>query len=741
MSSTSGINAINLLVSAEPQEALDKANGSYAGHVAADPDYYKWQGEQQLVPLGMDGNPEQFAAGLHAALPAVNTLRLTFNAASFNPDGSLAPQFERFLTAAAAQGFNLILTYGDGETQGLGADGALTSQQIYDQLASSVHDRMVGAWGKMLDWTAAHGDVAAAVYGYEIANEPAAYKHGVEHATTGKIAAQQQFVALYASHMAEVASLIESHSSAKVLVDGWGFAGDFDPLATTQVGGVSTLDYLRGQIGDALVWSAHFYPGWGGAAAPGDRAGIESLYATTFAPLGSDDIIVTETNLQGDAANDYSTASQVVFAYARAQEWLGAHGIGVGWFAGAEAGKSNFVVVDAGGTLRFLHQDSYALGMNAFTLDDHNAAHAGAEALAAELIAGRLRNEVTDADYNAASPFDPVHYLGTAFGYDGNDTLTGSDQANNFLYGGAGNDSVTGSVNEDFLFGQAGNDILTGAAGNDRLYGGDGADTLHGGAGDDLMTGGAGADLFDAAAGSDVVADFHAGAGDRIAFGRGYTAWDQIAARATLVAANGATADDLLVHHDDGTTTLLLDVGTDLTAAAVDFTVATAPPVAVEMLVDAMRMTQGGDGNDMMVGSSLAETLNGGAGNDVIRATGGADRLFGGTGHDTLSSGWGASTLVGGAGNDRLEADVGHSGQQLIGGSGADTFVFTGLGGATATTSEVVDFTVGEDAVMVGADRVDLAHLPAGLSGETTAAGFLLHLDAHHDVLFDGLLL
>ena len=84
------------------------------------------------------------------------------------------------------------------------------------------------------------------------------------------------------------------------------------------------------------------------------------------------------------------------------------------------------------------------------------------------------------------------------FGLDGNDTIT-IDEANGAMpavqmFGGAGNDTMTGGSGNDMLFGEAGNDILLGKGGNDLLFGGAGNDTLTGGAGDDQMFGQAGDD-------------------------------------------------------------------------------------------------------------------------------------------------------------------------------------------------------------------------------------------------------
>ena len=105
MTSTSDVNMINLQVLAEDQIAIDRANGTYDANRASDPKYYFWHSEFQTIPVGMDGNPEQFAQQLRASLPQVNTLRLPFNEHSFNADGTLHEQYERFLHAAAAEGF------------------------------------------------------------------------------------------------------------------------------------------------------------------------------------------------------------------------------------------------------------------------------------------------------------------------------------------------------------------------------------------------------------------------------------------------------------------------------------------------------------------------------------------------------------------------------------------------------------------------------------------------------------
>ena len=90
-----------------------------------------------------------------------------------------------------------------------------------------------------------------------------------------------------------------------------------------------------------------------------------------------------------------------------------------------------------------------------------------------------------------------------------------------YFHGGAGNDSidVSGLSGQKetgpyaALYGGTGNDNLTGAAATDVLYGGSGDDTLIGGLGDDLLEGGTGVDSFVFTAGNtgtDTIRDFSA---------------------------------------------------------------------------------------------------------------------------------------------------------------------------------------------------------------------------------------
>jgi hypothetical protein len=111
------------------------------------------------------------------------------------------------------------------------------------------------------------------------------------------------------------------------------------------------------------------------------------------------------------------------------------------------------------------------------------------------------------------------------------------------------------------------------------------------------------------------------------------------------------------------------------TAASTQIASIDAPPVAPALLA---ALIHGGDGDDLLIGTTRAERLVGGPGNDT---------LDGGGGHDTLD---------GGAGDDRiiLTPDA-----VAYGGTGADTFVVsapTVLGNAGTLLGAVFDFKASE---------------------------------------------
>ncbi|HAA60656.1 MAG TPA: hypothetical protein DCE39_06970 [Planctomycetaceae bacterium] len=90
----------------------------------------------------------------------------------------------------------------------------------------------------------------------------------------------------------------------------------------------------------------------------------------------------------------------------------------------------------------------------------------------------------------------------TMFGGSGNDTLEG-DGGNDVLYGQRDDDSLKGGVGEDSILGDGGDDTINGGDGNDTLRGGAGADRLSGWIGDDVLNGNSGRDILVGGTGDD----------------------------------------------------------------------------------------------------------------------------------------------------------------------------------------------------------------------------------------------
>lgn len=761
MASTSHLKIVNLQVFAEDQAAIDKANGTYEANVAADSKYYLWQSDFQTIPTSMFGDPELYAARLRDALPEVTTLRMPFNMYSFNADGSLHPQYERFLAAAVAEGFDLIMVQMDGDAQTLTANGPDALEEMRDALTGEVYDRVEQAWTMMLDWMDAHPAVGDAVYAYEVLNEPAAYNTATTYADS-RPEGFQEFVTLYAEQMVELGQMIDARSGdAKIMVGGWNYSADFQRLADTTIGDGSALDYIREGLGDSLVWSAHLYPGWLGTSGMSDPDDVRAKLDEIYAAILGDTFILTETNAQGNEAYNLVSERPEVQGFTLSYDWFADHGVAVSWFTGSQYGDSNLSRMDPGGTLRFVQQASYGAAMDAFSLGEEDAAHAGNETVEAELIKGFLRNQTTDPDFDPNNPFDIAQYLGLALGHGGNDTLNGSSAANNFLYGGTGNDDVRGKQLDDFLYGQDGNDTVNGGAdGYDHLFGGRGTDWIFGGAGISQMYGGAGGDTFVAhPRGKTILVDYEPSEGDLLIVNERPFTEDDFRARAQSVDWDGSGPRDLYVTLPDGGEIIILGMGDRLDEVIASLrpaegNVDPVDPVADDEILQGrpgIDTIYGGAGNDTIYGDPEGtagdDQLFGEDGNDVIYGVGGTDNLGGGDGNDKLYGGENNDLIRGGINDDTLQGDADDDGlygdngfDVLIGGGGLDS-LYGGGGNDALDGGDGNDLLSGDggDDQISGGNGLDTLH---GGNGNDEIHGDesndLLTGGKHQDTLYGG---
>ena len=230
------------------------------------------------------------------------------------------------------------------------------------------------------------------------------------------------------------------------------------------------------------------------------------------------------------------------------------------------------------------------------------------------------------------------------FGGDGNDTITGS-RNNDTINGDDGDDSLIGGLGNDLFNGGDGNDTMAGDGGNDTLLGNTGNDSVQGGDGNDFVLGNLGNDTLGGDDGNDTLSG---GFGDDVL--------------------NGNSGDDLLAGNQDNDK-LLGGSGSDsLDGGTGD---------------DTLRgqadndLIKGGDGNDVVFGDDGDDIVDGGDGDDDIELGDGDDIVSGGDGHDTINGESGDDTILGGNGNDNqiggagIDSLYGEEGDDSLNGGGS----------------------------------------------------------------------
>ncbi len=309
------------------------------------------------------------------------------------------------------------------------------------------------------------------------------------------------------------------------------------------------------------------------------------------------------------------------------------------------------------------------------------------------------------------------------FGLGGNDTVTlsevnGALPAAN-LFGGEGNDTLTGGSGGDQVFGQAGNDTLLGKGGNDFLFGGADNDTLTGGDADDQVFGQSGDDRMIWNPGDDTDLNEGADGTDTVEVNGG----------------NGAeqfttTANGTRVRFDRlNPAPFSIDIGTSenlvLNANGGDDEAS-----ATGNLAPLIKMTtDGGAGNDKLLGSNGVDAIIGGDGNDVVDGQQGNDVAFLGAGDDDFQ--WDP-----GDGSDVVEGQAGGDELQFNGANIAERMDVSANGGRVRFTRDVGNIVMDLNDVetistraLGGADRLttndlsgtDITAVDWNLSGSTTA--------------------
>ena len=220
--------------------------------------------------------------------------------------------------------------------------------------------------------------------------------------------------------------------------------------------------------------------------------------------------------------------------------------------------------------------------------------------------------------------------------------------------------TILGTQGVDEMLGSANADRLEGLAGGDWIKAGAGDDVLVGGTGNDLLQGEAGNDVYILAAGDghDTITDSQGET--TVRFAAGITP-ASITVRKLLPDSAGDRFASWQVSYGNGDKADLI-LGKTASAAVhfefADGTVLTKNQIIQQLLPndpsapEPLRANVATAGDDVLIGTGDAQTLDGGAGDDVLFGQGGADYLMGGTGNDELDGGSGDDQLDGGSGSN-----------------------------------------------------------------------------------------
>ena len=475
-------------------------------------------------------------------------------------------------------------------------------------------------------------------------------------------------------------------------------------------------------------------------------AGLEAISAGAFTGVyisGSalaDSLDFTNVTLTGITKIDGGTGDDIITGSSAADTILGnlgddtlAGGLGNDIFqvSGTTAG---FDAVDGGGGTDTISAtaNSTVIGLRSLTAIETISAGA----FTGVYISGSANADTLDFTSVTLTAITRID------GGSGNDTITGSGAADTIL-GGVGDDTLAGGLGNDafqvsgasagfdivdggggtdtisatasstviglrsvtgieaitagaftgvYISGSGGDDTLNftgvtltaitkidGGTGNDTITGSAGVDTILGGAGDDTLAGGLGNDAFQVSGPS---------AGFDAYDGGGGTDTISATASSTMIGIRSLAGIETITA---GSFTNVYIAGSAL-ADTLDFSAVT---------LTAIVRVEGGAGNDVLTGNSVANTMWGGLDNDIVSGGGGNDILLGDDGNDTLIGGAGNDNLNGGNNIDTVdysyataawtinlsaasaqgvsgtETDTISNVENAIGGSGADTITGT----------------------------------------------------------------
>ncbi len=337
---------------------------------------------------------------------------------------------------------------------------------------------------------------------------------------------------------------------------------------------------------------------------------------------------------------------------------------------------------------------------------------------------------------NTGQIFGAIDLIG-----DATDTVVNRGAIDGSVFLGFGDDTFDGrgGLTDDGIFGEEGNDTLTGGNNADILNGGFNDDSLEGGGGNDTLAGGDGIDTTNGGAGNDT--HFVDNLDDIVEEDAGEGTADRVATNVTYVLGEGVAVERLTTTAAGGLLSINLTGNTlaqSITGNAGVNVLSDGGGAGVDTLT-------GLGGNDTYIVRNAATLVNEGAGGGT------ADRVAAGVSFvlaadddievmTTTSSGGSAAINL--TGNALGQAITGNAGANVLdGGAGNDTM--TGLGGAddfvfstalgVANLDQITDFVVGVDDILLQSSV--FSAIGAGLTADEFRIGAAV--DANDFILYN----
>ena len=366
--------------------------------------------------------------------------------------------------------------------------------------------------------------------------------------------------------------------------------------------------------------------------------------------------------------------------------------------------------------------------------------HISVTASGASIVVNGLRAQVTIDGAEGANDSLVVNGLGGADTIDASTILAGALSLT--IDGGDGDDSIRGSQGADVLIGGAGNDVVTGGLGNDVAFLGDGDDKFvwNPGDGSDIVEGQAGVDTlwFNGSSANENIDISANGGRARLSRDVGNVVMDLNgvehirlgpAGGADSITVNDLTGTDVnqvaidlsgaTAASGDGSPDQVIansSAGNDVIKVALSGATITVDGLAAQVRIanaegalDSLTVN-GLGGADSIDASALGAghinlTINGGDGDDLIVGSAGNDTILGGRGSDAALLGLGDDTFVWnpGDGSDVVEGQAGFDTLLFNGSNVNENIDISANGGRVRMTRDVGNVAMD----LNGVERVD----------------------------------